>query len=80
MIGDLEPSIKEWIKKQGMLCKITPLEGDGNLDQVLDRLPVEVLVHLFPAASEENQDQLVKSREKHILSNLSCLEKTISKS
>lgn len=47
MIGDLEPSIKEWIKKQGMLCKIKPLEGDENLDQVFDRLPVEVLGHLF---------------------------------
>lgn len=50
MIGDLEPSIKEWIKKQGMLYKIKPLEGDENLDQVLDRLSGEVLVHLFPPA------------------------------
>lgn len=68
-------------------CKIKPLQRDENLHQILHRLRGRGWGRVGGGRKgtcfrEEDQDQLVKITEKHILSSLNCLrkvEKTVSK-
>lgn len=61
-------------------CKIKPLQRDENLHRILHRLRGRGWgwvggVRRGTCFREEDQDQLVKITEKHILSSLNCLRK-----